>query len=579
MPITRHMFIWPAFHTRPTVSGKKGVVAAGHYLATGAGLKMLALGGNAVDAGVAAGFALAILRPHKNGIGGEAPTLVYSPKDGKSYAISGMGTAPKALSIEWLRERGIKSIPGFGYLGSVVPAQIGAFLTALSRFGTLPLDTVLAPSIELAYDGFPIYEGLREFLSTTEDGLFTKIMPENGRIFLENGKAPKRGSLIKQPDIGATYEKLAEAFKQGSDREDGIQRAIDRFYKGDIAKAIIDHVRAFPLDDGTGYTECPLTYEDFAEYTTIVEEVRQVNYRNFTVQKCGPWTQGPVMLQTLKLLEGYDLKAMGHNSSQYVHTLIECMKIAYNDRNKYYGDDRFSNVPLDKLLSNEYAATRRKEVSSYHANNGKMWDDDLFDSGLADTTDTTHFDAVDSSGFMISSTPSGGWVRSNPRVPGVGLQLSTRGQMFYMKPGHPNSLEPGKRPRTTLTPSLALKDGKPWLAFGCPGGDNQDQWALQAFLNIAEFGMGIQEALDAPSFYTSHFRGSFYPHGVEPGYVYYEPLSPGTVNELIDRGHKMVNLEPFNNGECCATMLNHETGMVLGGASPKEERQSYAMGW
>jgi len=389
------------------------------------------------------------------------------------------------------------------------------------------------------------------------------------------------GDLVKQPDIGATYEKLVEAFKKGATREEGIQNAIDRFYRGDIAKAIIDHLQDFPLDDGTGSTECPLTYEDFAEYETIVEEAYQVDYRNFTVFKCGPWTQGPVMLQTLKLLEGYDLKAMGHNSAQYIHTLVECMKVAYNDRNRYYGDQRFADIPFDKLFSEEYANKRREEIDPYYANNEVMWDDDLFDSELSpgDKTDTTHLDVVDSDGFMISSTPSGGWINSNPRVPGIGLQLSTRGQMFYMKPGHPNSLSPGKRPRATLTPSLALKDGKPWMAFGSPGGDNQDQWSIQTFLNIAEFNMYIQDALDAPSFYTTHFRGSFHPHEAMLGYVFYEPLTAGIVNDLIARGHKMVNLEPYNNGECCAVCLNHENGMIEGGASPKEERQAYAMGW
>ena len=582
MPIERSMYIWPAFHTRPTVSSKKGVIAAGHYMATAAGIRMYAKGGNAVDAGVAAAFALAVTRPHKNGIGGESPTLIYSPKHQKAFAISGVGFAPKALSIEWLRAHGIKSIPGFGYLGALVPAQIGCFCTALKLFGTLPLDEVLEPAIELCFDGFPIYEGLREYLSTTEDGLFTEKLPENGKIFLKDGKAPKRGDLVRQPDLGATYQKLADAYRSGASRsrEDGIDCAIDRFYRGDIAKAIVDYVSTFPVKDSTGVHTSLLTLEDFAEYQTLVEEPLQVKYRDFTVCKCGPWSQGPVLLQNLKLLEGFDLKAMGHNSAQYVHTVIECSKIAYNDRNRYYGDMRFAKVPFDKLLSDEYAAKRRLEIDAYRANNGKMWDDDLFDaSGDIDKTDTTHLDAVDSEGFMMSSTPSGGWIRSNPRVPGVGLQLTTRGQMFYMNPKAPNCLEPGKRPRVTLTPSLAFRKGEPWMAFGSPGGDNQDQWGLQTFLNIAEFDMYLQDAIDVSTFYTCHFKNSFYPQDAMEGYVFYEPLPANIVNNLIDRGHKMVLLEPFNNGEVCAVMRNPKNGFIEGAASPKEERQSYAMGW
>jgi gamma-glutamyltranspeptidase/glutathione hydrolase len=580
---TRNMLIWPAFHSRPTVSSKKAVVAAGHYAATAAGIRMLAKGGNAVDAGIAAGFALAVLKPHKDGIGGEAPTLIYTPKERKTYAISGVGFSPKALTVEWLRERNIRSIPGFGYLGAIVPSQIGAYCTALSRFGTLPLDVVLEPSIELCYDGYPIYEALRLFLSTTESGLFTRTLPENGNIFLKNGKAPKIGELVKQPDLGATYEKLAEASRAGSNREDGIRRAIDRFYRGDITKAIIDYVRSFPVEDGTGNTSCLLTTEDFANYETFVEEALGVDYRNYRIFKCNAWTQGPVMLQTLKALEGYDLRNMGHNSAQYIHTLIEVMKHTFNDRNRYYGDPRFSEIPFDRLLSTEYAALLRSKITPYYANNAKMWEDDLYDSSRNlsgdEAGDTTHVSCVDDEGFIISSTPSGGWIRSSPRVPGVGLQFSTRGQMFYMRAGHPNSLEPGKRPRSTLTPSLALKDGKPWMAFGTPGGDNQDQWNLQTFLNIAEFGMSIHDALDVSSVYTTHFRNSFQPHGADEGFLFYEPLAASTVNELIDRGHVMIPLEPYYNGECCAVRLNHENGRIEGGASPKEERLSYAMGW
>lgn len=580
MPITRSTYIWPAFHSRPTVSSRRGVVASGHYAATSAGIRMLAQGGNAVDAGVAAAFALAVVRAHKDGIGGECPILIHSPKTGKVHAISGVGSAPAELSIEYLRSNNIAAIPGFGYLGALVPAQIGAFCTALKLFGTMPLEKILEPAIELCNEGFPMYEGLREFLSTTENGLFTKTLPENGRIFLKDGKAPPCGTPVIQKDLGRTYERLAEAAQGGSDREEGIQRAIDRFYRGDIAREIVEYVRSFPIEDSTGIHTSLLTLEDFFGYETRVEEPYAVPYGEYTVYKCGPWSQGPVLLQNLRLLSGFPLKEMGHNSASYIHTLIECSKIAYNDRNRYYGDTRFVDVPFDTLLSAEYAERRRREISPLQANNSIMWEDGLFDArGERDKTDTTHLDVIDGDGFMMSATPSGGWIRSSARVPGVGLQLTTRGQMFYMDDASPNSLQPGKRPRTTLTPTLAMKNGRPFMAFGSPGGDNQDQWSLQTFLNVAEFDMYLQDAVDAATVYTCHFRDSFYPHEAMPGYVFYEPLPPAVVNELIRRGHKMAALEPYSSGEVCVVRLNDKTGFIEGAASPKEERQAYAMGW
>ena len=573
--------ILPPFQSRPTVAGRRGVVASGHYMATEAGLKMLAKGGNAVDAGVAAGFALAVTRPHKNGIGGECPILIYTPKEGKVYSVSGVGTSPGALTIQWLKERGIKSIPGNGYLGAVVPAQIGAFCTALMQFGTLPLDVVLEPAIELCYEGYPLYEGLRQFLDASQK-LFTKEWPTTGAVFLDNGRVPKTGSLVKQPDLGNTYAKLAEAYKINEDlgREAAIQKAVDRFYKGDIAKEILEFASSYPVKDASGKTHTGmLTPEDFEDYQTRIEEPLSVSYRNYRVFKCGPWTQGPVMLQMLKLLEGYDLKSMGHNSAQYVHTIIECMKLAYHDRNKYYGDPLFAEVPMDSLLSAEYAGRQRDRIDPYSANNACLWEEGPDHAGDTEDMDTTHLDIIDAQGFMMSATPSGGWICSSPRIPGTGIQLSTRAQMFCLEEGHPNALEPGKRPRATLTPSMAFKDGKPWMAFGTPGGDNQDQWALQLFLNVTEFGMGIQNAIDAPSFYSCHFANSFYPHEAHAGYIFHEPLPGPVAGDLLARGHRLFPLPSFSNGEICAVARNFETGLIEGGASPKEERQSYAMGW
>ncbi|HHY83652.1 MAG TPA: gamma-glutamyltransferase family protein [Clostridiales bacterium] len=566
---------------REGIYGKKGVVAAGHYLAASAGVKMFAKGGNAVDAGVAAGLALAVIKPHQNGFGGECPILVYSPKDRKVTAVSGQGVAPKKAAIEWFRQNNVKAIPGDGYLGATVPGMFGAYAAALKHFGRLTLKEVLEPAIELAEIGFPVYQALHSTLSGLKDR-FMKEWPTSAAVYTPEGRVPRIGELLKQPALASTLKKLVEAEEEyrSRGREAAIDHAIDRFYKGDIADKIIEFSHSFPVKDASGESHISLLEkEDFAEYQTLLDEPVSADYKEYTVFKCGPWTQGPVFLQQLKLLEGFDLKGMGHNSADYIHTVIECAKLAFADRDKYYGDPKFVNVPLDKLLSEEYNKEQRSKISS-KANNTPPESPYWKFEDSAYVGDTTHLDAIDDEGFMISATPSGGWIPTSPVIPEVGFPLGTRSQMFNFLPDHPNCIAPGKRPRTTLTPSLAFKDGKPWMVFGTPGGDMQDQWTLQFFLNLAEFDMTMEDAVTAPTFHTTHFINSFYPHPIGEGIVYLEDgFQKEDLYKLQEKGHKLFLDRADAHGEVCGVKIDCRNGYIKGVASPKCEGNAYAMGW
>ena len=570
------------YKTRPEITGKRGVVAAGHYLAAAAGAKMFAKGGNAVDAGVAAGFALAVLKPCENSIGGECPILIYSPRDKKVISISGQGVAPKKATVEWFKEHSIDLIPGDGYLGATVPATFGSYATALREFGRLALADVLAPAMEMASDGYPVYEHLCARIADNAKR-YREEWPSTADVFMPGGEAPAPGQILKQPALAATFGRIlkAEADNARKGRENAIDSAIDFFYKGEIADEILEFTHSFPVRDASGgYHTSLLEKEDFDGYATRLDEPVCARYRNYTVYKCGPWTQGPVLLQQLKLLEGFDLKGMKHNSAEYIHTVTECAKLAFADREKYYGDPLFSKIPLDMLLSDEYNENRRKEIDPLKANNSPMWNYlNPKDKGNF-SGDTTHFDAVDADGYMMSAMPSGAWIQSSPVIPALGFPIGTRGQMFNFIKGHPNCIEPGKRPRTTLTPGLAFKDGKPWMVFGSPGGDCQDQWALQFFINTADFGMDLQEAADKPSFHTNHFINSFYPRNAVIGVVYAEAdIDMDELIKLQKKGHILHLLDSNSNGMINAVGINQNTGAIEGAASSKLDGQGYAAGY
>ncbi len=569
------------FTTRPVYMGTHGVLASGHYLAARAGQRMFDKGGNAIDATVASGFALNLLEPQSNGAGGEVPILIYSAREGKPVSISGQGISGKAATVEWFRQAGIDLIPGDGFLPATVPAAFGSWAFALMRYGTLTLKDVLEPVIAYAESGFPVYPNLHTSLA----GLarrFREEWPSSAAAYLPNDRVPAVGEVLKNPEWAATFKKVVEveAREAKRGRADAIQAAINYWYKGEPAEKIVAFMEKTEIRDASGKKHKGLlTREDFAAWKPKIEEPVSVDYHGLTVYKCGPWTQGPVFLQQLRLLEGFDLPKMGHNSATYIHTVIEAAKLAFADRERYYGDPDFVEVPLKLLLSREYTEERRKLIDPMKASlemrpgrGPASKPEDVPGKPKTFRGDTTHTCAIDIHGNMMAATCSGGWLPSSPVVPGLGFPMGTRGQMFWLDPHQPNVVAPRKRPRTTLTPSLVMKDGKPWLVFGTPGGDQQDQWTLQFFLNYVDFGMNLQEAVDAPTFHSIHFPSSFYPREAIAGGMVVEGRIPeATRKELEARGHKVQITGNWTNGKVMAVRLDQGNGVLSGAVSPRAQ--------
>jgi gamma-glutamyltranspeptidase/glutathione hydrolase len=424
---------------------------------------------------------------------------------------------------------------------------------------------------------------------------FRAEWPSSAALFLPRGRVPTLGEVWQNPDLARTFERLVEAEHDARalGREAALRAARDRFYRGDIARQIVAFQRETTCRDGNGFTSPGLlTEDDFAAFITRIEEPVTVDYRGYDVHKCGPWSQGPVFLQMLNLLEGFDLGALGRNSADYIHTVVEGMKLAFADRERYYGDPECSHVPLRGLLSKDYAAARRRLIDPHRASlEMRPGDPYPYEGGAAQATvpalsvpawpgGTTGTRAVDAEGNMFSATPSGGWFRSSPIIPGLGFCLGTRGQMFRLDdPRHPSALRPRSRPRTTLTPSLVTKDGGPCMVFGTPGGDQQDQWTLQFFLNYVDFGLDVQDAIDAATFHTEHFPSSFYPRQASPGKIVIEGrVPPPVVDELRARGHEVNVVGAWTHNFTTAVVYHPDSGLIEGGASSRGER-NYAMGW
>jgi gamma-glutamyltranspeptidase/glutathione hydrolase len=583
------------------------MVTSTHYLASQAGLCSLKRGGNAVDAGATMWFCLTLLEPHRVGVAGESPILVYSADEEGVIAVNGQGPAPKAATVSWFKEHGYELIPPDGFLPAVVPGAFDAWVKALERFGTMTLADVLQPAIELASKGFPVYPELRRSLTgrDQEVGLAidegkTKAKPmstaerlleewhSSAEVYLHGGQVPQVGEVIVNPEWARTFEEVgnAEDKARKKGREVGLRAARDYFYLGPIADKIVKFMQTFKCRDVYDKEHHGLlTTEDFANYHAKFEEPITVKYRGHDVYKCGPWTQGPVLLQQLNLLEGFDLQRMGHNTVDYIHTLIECAKLAFADREEYYADPDYVKVPIDRLLSKEYAKGRRKLVDLDCASM-ELRPSERRPIRLGEhegerqrEVDTVHLEAADRFGNMISATPSGAWISTSPIIPGLGFCMNTRGQMFHLDPDHVEKLEPGKKPSTTLSPSLVMKEEEPYMTFGTPGGDQQDQWTLQFFLNHVDFGMDIQLALDKPTVHSTHFPGSFWPHAAHPGVVHVEPgVSEEVILGLEKKGHRVKVDEPWSHGRCLAIQYNAGTGVFFGGASPRGMK-AYATGW
>ena len=568
--------------TRPIIRGTIGCVTSSNYMATTAGFMTLLAGGNAFDAAAATGLALHVVEPHMNGIAGEAPAIVYSSRHKEVYAISGQGYAPAAATPDFFHNQGISLLPGDGFLPVTIPASFDLWITLLRKFGTMHLTQVVNPALRLAEGGFPVYETLARNISAHAKR-FAKEWPTTAQVYLPNGKPPEIGHRLVQPDLARTLRRLAGAEERAEgDRDNGLAAASEYFYSGPIAKQIVKFTSATAVTDATGKPHTGLIdIQDLSEFHTTLEKPVSAEYRGLRVHKCGPWSQGPVFLQQLRLLEKHDLRGLGHNSADYIHLLTEVSKLAFADREKYYGDPLFTHVPMEKLLSRSYAAKRRKLVNSKNASleltpggitGGRVARSSQFHG------DTTHLDVADAKGNMVSVTPSGGWIWSSPVIEGLGFALSTRGQIFSLDEAHPNCIAPHKRPRTTLSPTLVTLNRRPYMAFGTPGGDQQDQWTLQFFLNFVEFGMDLQSAIDAPTFHHAHFPSSFYPREAEPGRLYVEARIPASVRrELTRRGHRVVVEGGWVNGRVTAVRFDKDNGTIEAAASSRYQT-AYAMG-
>jgi gamma-glutamyltranspeptidase/glutathione hydrolase len=583
----------PEFTTRPQLAGTFGMVASTHWLASAAGMAALEEGGNAFDAAVAAGLVLGVVEPHMNGPGGEVPVIAADAASGEVVVLDGQGPAPAAATVTAFGELGLSLIPGTGLLAACVPAAFGTWML-LARRGRLPLRELMSYAIGYASGGHPLAGGASAAIAAMA-GVFRQHWPSSAEVYLRGSEPPAPGSRWANPDLARTYQRiLAEAEAAGPGREAQLEAAHRAFYTGFVAEAIAGYLAGAKVADGTGEPHrALLTADDLARWQPSEEAPLRYPYRGLTVCKTGPWGQGPVFAQQLALLAGFDLPALA--PEEYVHTVVECAKLAFADREAWYGDPRFTKVPLADLLSPEYADRRRRLVAgtaslelrpgdpggarprlpgfAARAPRRGGWPGD---PGLVGRGDTCHVDAADRFGNLVSATPSGGWLQSSPVIPGLGFCLGTRAQMFTLTPGLPNTLEPGKRPRTTLSPTLVLAGSEPWLAFGTPGGDQQDQWALQCFLGHLHFGRNLQAAIDAPAFHTRHFPSSFFPRESHPGAVEVEGrLGRRVVAGLRRRGHRVTVRPGWSLGRVSA--VARAGGLLYAAASPRG-MQGYAAG-
>ena len=567
---------------RGEARGSHGVVAAGRTFTVDAGARMLASGGNAIDAGVASIFAAAVVEISHFGLGGEAPIIIYSARDKRVIVINGQGPAPKAANPQLFA--GKDAIPGNGPLGATVPAAVDSAAIALAKYGTKSLSDALQPAIELA-DGFPMYEFLHHYFETERKGC--EPYAWTMRTYYPDGQITPVGQIFRQTNLAATLRALAAAEKaalaRGASREQAIEAGRDAFYKGPIAQKMTAAVR-----DAGGV----MTDDDLAAYHGQIEEPASATYRGYTVYKAGFWNQGPSLLQTLRILEGFDLRSMGAGSADAIHTTVEAIKLAYADRDRYYGDPDFVKVPGDVLLSERYAAMRRRLIDPKHASleqrpGDPMRGQPLLAEGQLRSSrlhaeeeprehgDTTSVQAADAEGNLFSATPSSGWMLGGAFVAGeTGVPMSNRMQAFHLDPASPNVLAGGKRPRTTLTPSVLLKDGKPFLAIGTPGGDSQDQQILLVLLNIIDFGMDVQQAIEAPRVNSLHPVSSFDNHQAQPGVLEVEAtLAPSVLNELTARGHVLLVRPRFGiSTGVVAAGIDPASGTLRGGADLRRER-------
>ena len=568
---------------RPPIAGTRHAVVAGHYLAAHAGFEILEAGGNAIDAGCASGIALSVLQSELVNFAGVAPIILFDAATDKVVTISGLGTWPKRIEPSLFEDHHRGSIPE-NILRTVVPAAPDAWLTALELYGTMSFAEVASSAIRFAREGFVMYPLMSELIASHEASY--RRWDANARIYLPNDKPPTVGKLFIQQELAETLQYIAdeEQFSQGN-RKAGLQAARDAFYRGDIANRIVK----FHKENG-GY----LREDDLADFRVEIEEPVTADYHGTTVFTCGPWCQGPALLQILRLLEHFDLQGMGHNSSRYIHTLTEAIKLAFADRHHYYGDPRFIDVPLKYLLSDDYNRSRKKLIREHQAwpkmppggdpLNGGAIGPDMNDSSFTShsvhtSLDTSYVCATDRWGNVFSATPSD-VAHNSPVIPGTGLCPSSRGSQGWADPNHPSSIRPGKRPRLTPNPALAIRRGEYMIPFGTPGGDVQIQAMVQCLLNVVLWNMDPQQAVEAPRFASYSFPDSFEPHLNYPGRLMVETrIVSETIDLLKSLGHQ-VDAWPdwtWRAGAVCMIYADQKNKIQISGADPR--RPTYALGW
>lgn len=590
------------FTTRPELRGMFGAISTTHWIASACGMAVLERGGNAFDAAATAGFVLQIVEPHLVGPGGEVPIILKRQDADAPVVICGQGTYPARATPENFAALGLRQVPGTGLLPAVVPGAFDAWMLMLRDHGSWRLRDVLDYAIHYAQNGFPVLPRIASSILAAST-FFAEHWPTSAAIWCPNGEVPRPHSAMSSPRIAETYRRIiAEAEAAGGDRVAQIERARTVYYSGFVAEAIDAFYGAQELMDSSGERHRGLlSGDDLAGYVATVEATVSRHYCGLDVHKTGPWGQGPVLLQSLALLEGFDVGAMDHNGDRFVHTIVECMKLAYADREVFYGDPNFVDVPLSALLSDAHARDRRALVGE--AASPDLRPSDLpgaaermarvlamagaetpFGVGTGEPTyaplpvewgDTVHLDVADRFGNMVSATPSGGWLQSSPAIPALGFAISTRGQIGWLEAGHPSTVRPGARPRTTLTPTLATRDGEAVLAMGTPGGDQQDQWTLAVLLRHVHHRLGLQAAIDAPLFTSRHWPSSFHPRAHDPGRLAVEErFGEATINALRRRGHKVTVEGPWALGRVCA--VGRQNGELYAAATPRL-MQAYAI--
>ena len=611
------------FTTRPEIQGTFGVVTSTHWIASAVGMSMLERGGNAFDACAAAAFVLQVVEPHLNGLGGEVPAIFHSARTGRTEVLCGQGVAPAAATIAHYRSEGLDIVPGSGLLATVTPGSFDAWMMLLADHGTMRVRDVLAPAIFYARHGHPMLPRVALEIAKLGD-FFRKEWPTSAATWLPNGP-PQARALFSNPVLARTYEHLVKTAETGKGRKGEIKAARRAFSNGFVAAAIDKFCRTQAVMDASGRKHRGvLTGHDMAKWRASYDAPATYDYHGWTVCKTPAWGQGPVLLQALSILRGFDLASLDPNGADFVHLVTEALKLGFADREAYYGDPDFCDVPLERLLSESYAKKRRALVGPAASRELRPGAVPGFARQVAETLklggavqamnaagigeptmahlapgvaksratvggptmghlrsarrgDTVHIDCIDRWGNMISATPSGGWLQSSPVIPELGFALNTRAQMFWLTPGLPASLAPGKRPRTTLSPTLAKFNGAPRLVFGTPGGDQQDQWQLALFLRHVHHGMNLQEAIDQPLFHTAHFPSSFYPRAARPGHLLVEEsFGKKNIAELKRRGHQVEVAPAWSAGRL--TAASREGDGILRAAATPRLMQAYAIG-